>query len=310
MRTEVLLAAMVVLSFFSCANTDGKKDFPPSAAQCAEGAGNSAPGAESDNPLKRGRLRAEGRWILDDKDRVVILNGVNLADSCKRPPFLPWQTKEQVQILRKWGFNSVRYLIVWEAVEPEPGRYDDAFLDQVAIRLAWCREAGLRVILDMHQDIWGRKFNGDGAPDWACLDNGQKFAQPKGVWSAGYLTLPVNACFDNFYANKPGPGGVGIQDRFIAAWRHVALRFKDDPNVIGYDLLNEPHYGSTIYTIFLRGGVILGNYLGDDARKEILSILKDMDRSKIVGQKIIRELMDKKLLMKMFDEGSDTALER
>jgi endoglycosylceramidase len=51
--------------------------------------------------------------------------------------------------------------------------------------------------------------------------------------------------FDHFWANDPGPGGVGLQDRYAAAWRHVAERFRDNPNVLGYDLLNEPWPGST-----------------------------------------------------------------
>ena len=28
--------------------------------------------------------------------------------------------------------------------------------------------------------------------------------------------------YDHFWDNSPGPGGVGLQDRYAAAWRHVA----------------------------------------------------------------------------------------
>jgi endoglycosylceramidase len=38
---------------------------------------------------------------------------------------------------------------------------------------------------------------------------------------------------------------VGLQDRYAAAWRHVAERFGSNPYVLGYDLLNEPWPGST-----------------------------------------------------------------
>ncbi|HYY23139.1 MAG TPA: hypothetical protein VE780_14800, partial [Thermoleophilaceae bacterium] len=50
--------------------------------------------------------------------------------------------------------------------------------------------------------------------------------------------------FDRFWANSPGPGGVGLQDRLAAAWRHVAARFSSERRLVGYDLLNEPWPGS------------------------------------------------------------------
>jgi endoglycosylceramidase len=50
--------------------------------------------------------------------------------------------------------------------------------------------------------------------------------------------------YDHFWANDPGPGGVGLQDRYAAAWRHVAKRFRSKPWLLGYDLFNEPWPGS------------------------------------------------------------------
>jgi endoglycosylceramidase len=46
--------------------------------------------------------------------------------------------------------------------------------------------------------------------------------------------------FDHFFANDGG-----LQDRYAAAWAHVAQRFRDAPNVLGYDLLNEPWPGTS-----------------------------------------------------------------
>src|SRR5208283_3644550 len=67
------------------------------------------------------------------------------------------------------------------------------------------------------------------------------------VWSDAYLTSPaVQAAMDNFYANRQGPGGVGLQDRYARAWRRVAEHFAGNPTVIGYDLMNEPFAGSLV----------------------------------------------------------------
>ncbi|UCH36303.1 MAG: cellulase family glycosylhydrolase [Armatimonadota bacterium] len=192
-----------------------------------------------------GFVRTQGPWLMDGHGRVLMLHGVNLGS--KTPPFLPWATRDEVMVLREWGFNSVRYYITWEAVEPQPGEYDDAFLDKLAERLDWCREAGLRVILDMHQDLYARDYlGGDGAPAWARLDDGLAHEAPEGAWFTGYWSPAVQRAFDNFWANKPGPGGVGIQDRFAAMWQHVARRFRDDTNIMGYDILNEPSYGEDL----------------------------------------------------------------
>jgi len=51
-------------------------------------------------------------------------------------------------------------------------------------------------------------------------------AQPQAGFPGNYLVQPaVNRAFDNFWANAAGPGGVGIGDRYAAAWRQVGSRF-------------------------------------------------------------------------------------
>jgi endoglycosylceramidase len=50
--------------------------------------------------------------------------------------------------------------------------------------------------------------------------------------------------FDNLWSNAPGPGGVGLRTRYAQAWAHVAARFRGSPDILGYDLFNEPFPGS------------------------------------------------------------------
>jgi endoglycosylceramidase len=50
--------------------------------------------------------------------------------------------------------------------------------------------------------------------------------------------------FDHFWANDPGPGGVGLQDRYAAAWAQVAARFASARYTLGFDLMNEPWPGT------------------------------------------------------------------
>lgn len=192
----------------------------------------------------------DGRF-LDPEGRQIILHGVNIVDKSRERNYLSWHGQEEFSRMREWGFNCVRLGIFWDAVEPEPGRYDDEYLAGVDRRVQWAKENGIYVLLDMHQDLFSAKFGGDGAPEWATLDDGKPHIHPGTIWSAAYFTSPaVQTAFDNFWANKPASDGVGIQDHFAKAWQHVARRYAHEPAVIGYDVFNEPFPGSEILQDF------------------------------------------------------------
>jgi endoglycosylceramidase len=190
---------------------------------------------------------ADGHFV-DANGRQVMLHGVNMGEKSGNRGYIGGETPEDFAKLHEWGMNCVRFLIFWDGVEPQPGVYDDAYLDRVAERAAWAREAGVWLILDMHQDLFGPGIpGGDGAPKWATITEGQPHGSVPGAWASAYTcSRRLQKAFDNFYNNAPGPDGVGLRDHFAAAWRHVAERFKDEPAVIGDDLLNEPAMGERI----------------------------------------------------------------
>ena len=129
--------------------------------------------------------------------------------------------------LRDWGMNVIRLGIIWDGLEPEPGVYDDAYLAAMDQRVAWAANHGLYVFLDMHQDLYSVLYS-DGAPEWATLTDDQPHIDRGDVWSDAYLTSPaIQRAFENFWANAPASDGLGIQDHYAAAWRHVAERYAD-----------------------------------------------------------------------------------
>ncbi len=199
------------------------------------------------------RLTIQDEMIVDGHGRQIFLWGMNLGEKSSARRHESWHGPEEFHDLRRWGMNAVRLLIFWSAVEPTPGIYDDAYLEGVDKRIRWAQEAGLFVVLDMHQDLWSEAVpGGNGAPAWATLDDGEPHRFLGGAWSTAYFTSPqVQRAFDNFWANAPGPGDVGIQDRFALAWQHVARRYVDTPAVIGFDILNEPFPGSPIREVAL-----------------------------------------------------------
>jgi endoglycosylceramidase len=182
-------------------------------------------------------------FVRDDDGRVVILRGMNIMSSAKgNPERLPDLEEQDVErYARQWGFNVVRYLIFWDAVEPSPGEYDTAYFDETEERLDWFADHGVHVILDMHQDVYSQRFCCDGAPEWAIEDDDIPFEQHP-VWSFNYFEPAVQAAFDNFF-EYPGEHSQ-LQDHFADAWAAVVTRFKDHPAVLGYDILNEPSPGS------------------------------------------------------------------
>ena len=236
-------------------------------------------------------LRVEGQRFVDAEGRQVLLHGLNVISKSKDESYLSWHGSDEFAAMRRWGMNCVRLGIIWDGVEPEPGRYDDAYLEGVAKRVAWAAENGLYVFLDMHQDLYSVLYS-DGAPEWATLHEGKPHAKGA-VWSDSYMISPaVQTSFDNFWANKPAADGVGIQDHYAAAWRHVAKRFADNPTVIGYDLMNEPFPGSAaneIHAGLLKSefAALLGSRLAGMAKspEEIAALwLEPEGRAKITEQ--------------------------
>ncbi len=248
------------------------------------------------------RLHIEGRWFVDEAGRRVILRGVNLGGDCKVPypdggtnfasdfsnhravsfvgrPFPLPEADEHFSRLRAWGFNCLRLLTTWEAVEHRgPHDYDTAYLDYFAELCRIAGEYGFYVFVDFHQDVWSRMSGGDGAPCWLFEKVGidyRKLAESDSahVMQSTYdyarggrqedryptMSWPQNArrpangiMWTLFFAGRDFTpdliiDGLNIQDylqgHYLAAQREVARRVSDLPNVMGFDSLNEPAAG-------------------------------------------------------------------
>src|SRR5690348_18314451 len=185
-----------------------------------------------------------GNALRDPDGRAVILRGVNLSGAQKNAPYLDDKTQADYQRLRDaWGFNAIRFLMTWSAVEPAEGQYDDAYLDQVAERIGWAQQAGLVVILDMHEDVYGEGFGFDGAPRWTCDEARYAAFVPQTPWFLSNFDSNVEACVDDFYTSSR-------EQQFVAAWGHVAAKLGKLDGVIGFDVLNEPGWGTYAISMF------------------------------------------------------------
>lgn len=122
-------------------------------------------------------------------------------------------TREDIRYIAATGATAVRLPMHYKLFTHDPylGLHTPeegfALVDSV---VTWCREAGLRLILDMHDCPGGQ--TGDNIDD-----------------SCGYPWL--------FRSPE-------LQEQLIAVWRSIAARYADEPTILGYDLMNEPiaHY--------------------------------------------------------------------
>jgi len=199
------------------------------------------------------RLSVDGDILRDEHGRQRVLHGINLVHkgapgSSAPADFVGSWTETNVADLASRGFTVVRLGMIWAAIEPEPGHYCEEYLAWLGSQLDLLGKHGVHVILDAHQDLYSQSFC-DGAPAWATLTDREFEATDR--WSDAYLISPaVHGALDAFWANQPGPTGIGLQDSFAAMWAHVAQRFRDHPALIGYDIMNEPTPGTASQEVF------------------------------------------------------------
>lgn len=135
-----------------------------------------------------------GSWFRDEEKRYVLFRGVNFGSRSKMPPYLPIapldvhdiskldlkkeieSVKTGLDLLKNLGFNIVRLLISWKAIEPRPNPNLEELLPEGRKYLEYMKEIidelharNLYVILDFHQDIANEVYGGDGFPDWAIV---------------------------------------------------------------------------------------------------------------------------------------------
>jgi endoglycosylceramidase len=214
----------------------------------------SAAAATPSAPAPALPLSHVGRWITDANGRVVVMHGTNMV--YKLAPYYPAAGgfgSSDAAFLQRIGFTAVRVGVIWEALEPQPGVFDSAYLNQIAFTVKTLAQHGIVSLLDFHQDQLNEEFEGEGWPTWAIETNG--LVNTKTPFSMGYEQNPaLQAAFENFWSDKPGPGGIGLQERYAAAWRYVAQRFAGNQSVLGYELINEPFPGSDYETCIVPTG--------------------------------------------------------
>ena len=225
---------------------------------------------------------------MDNYGRYSIFHGGNVV--VKLPPYLPTldvfdyqfslNTKEDLETMKRLGFNSIRLGVIWEAVEKKPGEYDMDYLNKVEQIINTLGENGIYTMVDAHQDVFSRNFCGEGVPyfyvnemgfdkkcDASALtrilgfvgvcktledfnfrydENGLPLIEDcvKHNFADYHVIAGFSSAYRNFYQNR-----ANIQDKFVEFWKTVVKRFKGNKYILGYDLWNEPAPGGPMEDI-------------------------------------------------------------
>lgn len=185
----------------------------------------------------QGHFGGADRYITYPDGRVFTPHGFNAVTTL--PPLHPaFLGSDDARLLADLGFTGIRFGFEPESLEPDIGNFDMDYLGRFAAHDRLLGSYGIGTFMVLNQDNYSRRcplfagLVGDGFPDWMLTPR----------TTTGVLTAEqCRDAWDSFMENEPAPDGVGLRDHFVRWWEIAAERFKSHTNIIGYNLINEPH---------------------------------------------------------------------
>ncbi len=153
-----------------------------------------------------GILHADGRKIISPDGKGIQIKGIALGNEVwGNPANAPTihHTEDTYRELSEMGFNSVRFYLNYGLFEDDdaPYVYKESGFEWLDMNIKWAKENGIGIILNMHYPQGGYQSQGKGGELWANVEN---------------------------------------QKRLSALWCAIAERYRNEPTIWGYGLVNEP----------------------------------------------------------------------
>ncbi len=153
-----------------------------------------------------GLVRTNGRCFCLEDGSEYVIHGIafeNDVFSDSAEPPTGHNNADSYLELAELGFNTVRYYLNYRVLESDDVPYEYletgfAWLDE---NVKWAKDAGIRLLLNLHFPQGGYQSQGEGDSLWTDREN---------------------------------------QKRFTALWQEIARRYADEPAILGYGLVNEP----------------------------------------------------------------------
>ena len=174
-------------------------------------------------------MHVDGPVFVDADGKTVALRGVAVHT-------LDPVTYQQAPAL---GVNFVRLAITWSDYEPTAPvdgvhHWDQARLSELDAEIAFFNAHGIQVLLDLHQYGW--------SPYFAALQRGGRAnGIPQWVYHGRRFPLTVAGREQAQAAMYTDRRATQLYSDFAAM---LAQRYRETPNVVGYEILNEPPLGN------------------------------------------------------------------
>lgn len=163
----------------------------------------SAPGTGGTLP-NAAFLHTEGSFIKDKNGKTLQLKGIAFGNEVWSDN-LPLTHHNEADFIRLKNMhaNTIRFYMNYKIFESDaaPYSYKQSGWDWIDTNIAWAKKHDIGLILNMHVPQGGYQSQGTGDALW---------------------NIPEN------------------QNRLTALWAAIAEKYKDEPAVIGYGLVNEP----------------------------------------------------------------------
>lgn len=238
----------------------------------------------------QGFLKATGSQITDEDGNEIIFRGIGLGGWMLQEGYMLGTTGPQHEIearitelvgtekkeefydawlanhVRKididsmaaWGYNLVRlpmhYKLFTPPIEEEPVAGEITWIDRgfemTDALVEWCKANNMYLILDLHAAPGGQGENAD---------------------------------ISDYDDTKPSLWeSEANQQKTVALWRKLAERYKDEPMVAGYDIINEPNWGFQNHESDPNGCAETENTLLWELQQDITEAIREVDPNHIV----------------------------
>ncbi len=155
--------------------------------------------------VERAIWRVRGSDVIDGRGELVTMQGIGFGNEVWDHVPIPsaHHTGQDYQVVKSMGMNVVRFYLSYHTFESDgaPLEYKPSGWDWLDQNVEWAKKAGVRLIFNMHDPVGGFQPQGEGESLWTDEER---------------------------------------QRRFIELWRAIAERYRAEPAVAGFGLLNEP----------------------------------------------------------------------
>lgn len=149
-------------------------------------------------------IRREGTKLLKG-DQEILLSGISFGNRVWDNDALPDEHHKEADYARVagMGMNAIRFYMNYLTFEDNanPYVYKQAGWDWIDQNIQWAKNNNIYLMLNMHVPQGGFQSQCNGAALWNEEEN---------------------------------------QNRLVALWKAIAEHYKDEPQIAGFDILNEP----------------------------------------------------------------------